>query len=412
MKTSFTIPSDSLEIMKKYAKLIGKITEAANKKIFAVKDGKLGVYVSGRQSVLNFEVDIDDYSSTKPEDFVVVNYEKFITTAERLTNQDSLFVTIEDDGLKLLLRSPASKSKVTLSCLDTSSEEEIHDLREEYEALKNDHFTTGLRTINLTDGLMDFAKVSGKFIKMTTKSNSVLVDEHTVRYADITSIIIYTTDDTLLETNIPEDKIIVPTFILDLVEAAGKTDRKVIYSANGQFVFFESSSLDALRFIVRVPPVQFDFPNAEEEAAIISEPSDQVKLTFNRQKFLASLYLFDGIFDQAIWRWKPLMLRWDDENPGSVNLSHSDANAEAERDCEVLSYENTTKVHEASFQFPSEFYSTVLEFGQALYKDTKGDPADDNIVMEFSPAERDDEHGLGVVVTSSDGSLRAIFSKL
>ena len=130
------------------------------------------------------------------------------------------------------------------------------------------------------------------------------------------------------------------------------------------------------------------------------------------QKFMASIYLFDGIFDQAIWRWKPLMLRWDDETPGSVNLSHSDANAEAERDCEVLEYENSTKEHQASFQFPSEFYSTVLEFGQALFKATKGDPEDDKIVMEFSPAERDEEHGLGVVVSSSDGSLRAIFSKL
>lgn len=412
MKTSFAIPSDSLEIMKKYAKLIGKITEAANKKIFAVSDGKLMVYVSGRQSVLNFEVDIDAFSSERSEDFVVVNYEKFITTAERITNQDPLLVTIEDDGLKLLLRSPASKSKVTLSCLDTSSEDEVTSLREEYDTLKKDHFSSGLRTINLTDGLMDFAKVSGKFIKMTTKSNSVLVDANTVRYADITSIISYTSKDTLLESGIPGDKIIVPTFVLDLVEAAGKTNRKVIYSSNGQFVYFESSELNSLRFIVRVPPVQFDFPNEEEEAAIISEQANQVKLTFNRQKFMASLYLFDGIFDQVLWRWKPLMLRWNDETPGSVNLSHSDANAEAERDCEVLEYENSTKEHQASFQFPSEFYSTVLEFGQALYKSSKGDPEDDTIMLEFSPAERDEDHGLGVVVTSADGSLRAIFSKL
>jgi len=437
MKTFFTIPAGSLGTLNRYAGLISKMSDITNKQFLIVSDKKLVVFVSGKQSVLTFEVDIEGYSSDKDEDYIALNYDKFITTSNKITNNDSLSVTIDDGGVKLLLKSTTSKSKVTLSCFDQTSDLEVDAVKKEYEELYNTYFIKNTKKVKLTKGLMEFAKVSGKFMKLTAKSNSVLVGKNTVKYADNTSIVVYTDKELLLESPKANDELIVHTLVLDLVASLGKAENSIVYSEDGQFAFFEytsdTSSLESLKFIINVPSVLFDFPSPSEEESISPESDKQIKIVFNRSSFLTSLNVFDGIFDSIIWKWKPLKFTFTEESAkaNQINLSHSDSNAEAERDCDIVSYENTTGVDKASFIFSSEFYKKVLEFGQAMFKnnaktDSKADatpdatdatgnvvviPAEDTITLCFSNASLEEAHGLGVVVSSEDGTLKAIFAK-
>lgn len=414
MKTMFTIPRESLAVMERYSKLITKVADVTNRQFFRVTDKKLEVYVTGRHSVLTFTVDIDGFISDKDADFVALNYTKFITTASQIAAVDALSVTVEDDGMRLLLKSVASKSKVTLSCFDTASEAEVESVTEEYDSLLNEHFSNGEITVKLSPGLMDFARVSSRFMKLTAKSNAVLVEGNRVKYADNTAIITFFDKEDLV---IGADSMTVHNLILDLVDAATASDNKaameVQYSRNGEFAKFESASSDALKFIINAPAPQFDFPSEDEELSIIPELGKSVKLNVDRAAFLDSITLFNGIFDSALWKWKSLTFSYSNEAPTQIMLSHSDSNAEAERTCEVTSAVNTTDSSDVSFVFSSEFCKNVLEFGQSIFIANNGKDSlpNDSISIEFSDAQFDEEHGLGVVMESSDGSLRAIFSK-
>lgn len=414
MKTLFTIPSDSLLILDSYSKLINKMSDITNKQFFVVSDKTLSVYVTGRQSILTFDVDIDGYSSDKDEDFIALNYDKFITTASKLTNNDSISVSIEENGLKLLLKSTNAKSKVTLSCFDTTSEDEVNSIKREYSELKDKYFSKNVRKINLTDGLVDFAKVSGKFMKLTMKSNSILVGRKVVKYADNTSIVEYSSETQLLESDIDGDEVIVHNMVLDLVDSLGsECEKYVLYSEDGEFASYGPAGNGNIKFIVNVPSTQFDYPSKDDELMLIPAEGESVKVEVLREKFLTALNVFDGIFESSNWKWKPLKFSYKKDADLSINLSHSDSNAEAETDFTLLSCIDNISANEASFIFSSEFYKNVLDFGQSIFKKKfdKANPTEDIIVIEFNEKSPDEENGLGVVISSKDGSLRAIFAK-
>ena len=415
MKTMFTIPHESLAVLERYSKLIEKVADVTNRQFFRVTDKRLDVYVTGRHSILTFFVDIDGFISDNDSDFVAMNYKKFIATAGQIASVDALSVTVEDGGLRLLLKSVASKSKVTLSCFDTASEAEVNSVTDEYDLIYKEYFEPGEVSVKLSSGLMEFARVSSKFMKLTTKSNAILVEGNSAKYADNTAVITYLDGENLVTG---ADKMTVHNLVIDMIDAIPSEDKSVVqevqYSKNGEFVKFESNSTDALKFIINVQAPQFDFPSKDEEATIIPEPGKSVVVKVGRAAFLDSITLFNGIFESALWRWKSLTLAYSNDSPNQVLLSHSDSNAEAERTCELLDATNATESNDVSFVFSSEFCKSVLEFGQGLFvaKNGKDSAVDDVITIEFSDASFDEEHGVGVVMESSDGSLRAIFSKL
>lgn len=419
MKTLFTIPSYSLAVLNKYVKVIAKMADVTDKQFFVVSDKKMSVYVTGRHSILTFSVDIDGFMSDVAEPFAALNYGKFVTTALQVAGEDAISVSFEDGGSRLLLRSVTSRSKVTLSCFDSVSDAEIASVKDEYESLFREHFASDVSEVVLSKGLLDFAKISSRFMKLTEKSNAVQVLGNSVKYADNTSIISFF-DNVILTSGAP-GPVTLHTLVLDLVlAAAGKNAKSIKYSKDGEFALFESGEADEMKFIVNLPPAQFDFPSEDETTALVALPNDCVRIKVRRDVFLEALSAFDGIFDSALWKWSNLNFTYSNDAPNQINLSHSDSNAEAERTIEVISAENLTESADVSFVFSSDFYRNVLGFGETVF-DPNASPSDPNAVpaialediltIEFSDAPFDEEHGLGVTITSADKSLTAIFAK-
>lgn len=406
MRTEFTLQATALKVMNKYAALAATLSNMTNETYFIVKEGIMYVMIQGNKTFLHFHVDVDDFTSDNEQEVFSVGLEKLVKTTSRVSMNcaTALRITLEPGNAKLTISSAQSQSKVALPCFDGFTPRDVLDASESIPRAIKESFSDGYVTVNVNKGLRSFMKTANKFMGLTKKNNSIMVAKNTAKYADTFSVISFSSEEDFCESSEP---VFLHNLIFDVIDAisSGNDALKITVSKDKQYLYFVIPEVGGLQIILQMPPVQLDYPTAEDEVTISPKVDSKTRLTFKKDTFLDGLGMFKDIFDAASWKWRPINFAVNFERAktdGTITLNYSDFNAEVQKEVSTNSFQ-TSEIGKDywEFLFSSELYAPLL----ALI------PTED-FFLEFSSLPADEENGVGVVLGSTDGSITAICTKI
>jgi hypothetical protein len=250
-------------------------------------------------------------------------------------------------------------------------------------------------------------EIAMSFMSITKKNNAILVNGNTAKYSDSFSIIAFTCAKPITDTSVDIYLHGLIYSLLDNIPTAMKKDKEsipLIFSEDKKYMLYRSDSPDGLQIILQVPPVQLDQPSEEDEKMISPSSASFTRMTLNKAQFIDAMGLFNGIFDKASWKWKPINFAVDfatAKDSGVIKLNYADFNAEVDKDVTATNFETTETKDYWEFLFSSELYAHLMNLVKT-----------ENFVLTFSSIPADEENGMGVTIESEDKTVRAICTKI
>lgn len=394
----FTISKENTDKLKELVKVsqsIADMTVIRNLYEFVVQEGTLKAIAYGNGNILNFSVDITNYSNENPKGYFYIDIQQFIQAIEKVflaSGQSEASVKVE--GSKLTIHQ--GKSKITINMLDDLSEDEYIEAEEalqtKLEQLYDENYDKANNTIKVTSELMNFSDTVGKFITMMNRKNvsGFSVNGDQLYYSDQALTIMkkklsYTASNKQLFISVD-----LFTFLSNLSKV---TDYDLKYTEDGQYAYLSIPEM-RLEALLVLPSVVAEFPDDETLAQILSAPEDRFEFVIDIPTLLLKSDAFDGMFAAAQWKWKTVDFTFNKDNPEVINMYHSSDTAEVDTDLPIISAVANSPSESVSFKV------TTLLMNEYISKFS--DNSDGKAYIDVASADVDEAHGIGIHIILKD----------
>lgn len=388
----FTINKENTEKLKELVKVsqsVADMTILRNLYEMVVTQNNLKAVAYGNGNIVEFTIDISNFTHSENKGYFYIDILQFIQAIEKVFSASgSEEANVKVNGSKLTVSQ--GKSKITVNMFDYLDEEEYKEADAAFENKSTELFqsTSNDNILKVTSELMSFSDTVGKFITMMNRKNvsGFSVNGDTIYYSDQALSII----EKKLSYKASNKQLFISVDLFNFLSSLSKVgDYDVCYSDDESFIKLTVPDL-RLSAILSQPTVVAEYPTDEEFAAIVAADDNKFEFTIDIPTLLSKVDTFDGVFPSAQWKWKTVDFTFDKNNPEVINLYHSSDTAEVDTDLPLISSSISSNEDTVSFKV-----TTLL---MADYLSKFMDCSDGKVIMDVSPLDVSEEHGIGIKI--------------
>ena len=385
----FTISKDEvkkLDALVKMASSVADISIQKNLYILKAESDKLKAVVYGNGNVIEFDVSIGNIVASG-SNYFYINISEFIETAEKVflsSGQDIVKVSVQTNKLTV----SAGRSHISKNMLEALSEEEYKEADGAFISKAAQKFTQPKGTLKMTNEIVEFISVIGKFLSMACEDNvtGVCVEGNKVMYFDQALAII----EKKLSEDVSSNRLYISKNHFDFISKIIKLEQTydIVYSDNGDYILIRilTPNFNAL---LSMPIVIAEYPTEDEKAELLPPDNDQFEFDIDIETFKMKMAAFEGAFSSEAWRHKEMYLTVE-KDKDEANLYFSNSNAEVDTDLPISNLKVNSGEDKSRFKMASYIIYDVLSKFSNLGTDKV------HVLCSACSATEEDAHGTAV----------------
>lgn len=399
----FTISKDEVKKLDALVKIAASVADTSIQKnlyILKAESDKLKAIVYGNGNTVEFEVSIGNIVASGSSYFYI-DISEFIETAEKVfmsSGQDTVKVSVQTNKLTI----SAGRSHISKNMLESLSEEEYKEADGAFIAKAAQNFSQSKGTLKVSNDIIEFISVIGKFLGMAREENvnGVCIEKDKIMYFDQALAII--------EKKLPEEasdsRLYISKNHFDFISKIIKLEPNynMVYSDNADYVLIKIPTAN-FNAILSMPIVIAEYPTEDEKAELLPPATDQFEFDIDIETFKMKMAAFDGAFSSDSWRHKEMYFTVE-KDATEANLYFSNSNAEVDTDLPILNLSVNSGAEKARFKMASYIIHDVLSKFSNL--------GTDKVHVLCSACNATDEDSHGMAVKFSLPQIDVITSKL
>jgi hypothetical protein len=390
--TSFKVSVDSIKRIIALSSQ-GKEIASMTKPIFIVSDGLMDVNLFSNRNVMEFKVDISDYSrdttlDASSDDFFSVTIDDFASTLSKVSNlSDTVEVSIDRTSNKITLKNSETGSKISLATYSSQvTPEEVTSAKTAFENLNKTKFAK-TNDISITQEIIDFFDTCQKFMNVTLSSNAICINKSIAKYMDTLIILKKTLSNPVSDAD--KDFYIqknLVSLLKPMIKSVGTVNAK--FSEDDSAVLIESTEF-GFKAAMGLVDIQFEYPTDEELVQFSPEETQEIKVSVKKEDLKKAFELFNGTFKAENWRFSNVSLQapQDKLDAGKIHFEHSDFNAECFTDIDAKVISNTETAKDTNFLFSMSCLNDLLNV-----------VSESEVTIGMNSLEADVPHGAGFTI--------------
>lgn len=397
-----------LSSLVKMTQTVSDVSVKSNHFVLKADGNKLFSVIYGNGNAVKFATEISDLVKNPTDTgYFYLDMGQFLQSIEKVfisSGEDVATVNVETTKVVC----SAGKSKISFNLFDTFDTADCEEAFNAIDSKKATSFTNkaaDAATAIVTQEIMDFADVVGKFITMigADRVTGLALEGNTLMYSDQAFSIVKKTlsTDATSTRNGKVDRRFIPqsmfAFLSSLVKI--KNPVNVTYSDDDSLVYVNEPDMN-FEALLSMPLVVCEYPDDATLASICPDPKDEFRFDIDIPTFLTKMSTFDGVFPSSTWRWKSVDFSMVSAD-SVASLAHSNFNAEVDTDLPVTNPAITSSKPNLSFKI-----ATIILYDY-LNKLASGNQT---VNVEVGAGEPDEEHGAGIKFTLP--GLSIVMSKM
>lgn len=410
--TSFTISNESIDRLAALFSISDKLEKSKAKDdkkkdvgtLLSFDDDKMSVHVTGNRSIVEYKIDIDNF--TKDQMFTGAAYVNLdlaklgssLAKCSLAGTGASVRIdhaTSAGGTSRVTVQSNSDNTKITFNCFGAMDDNIIKIILNDWNMrMETPHFKGETANVEINEAVIKFADTAAKFMSILQQPSTIGITKDRLRFFSRVGILDKKVSGTLTDS---EETFVLNKNVLDFIKPIYKDTKEPLtltYSAEvdgkRQFVMIDNDKV-GIRAVLDISDMSFSFMDQASLSAIIPDPLNEVKFNLNKKELELALQKFEGLFNPATYKWKQINIVHQNTNydEKTLNMEYHDTSGQVSTNISIDPVNNTSEESEFIFMLPGLILSGILDCIE-----------EDQITVSYSAVPYDEQHGMGISLTT------------
>lgn len=409
--TSFTISNESIDRLAALYSISDKLEKAKDDKkkdlgtLLSFNDDKISVHVTGNRSIVEYKIDIENFTKDpmfgEGPSYVNLDLAKFGSSLAKCslagTGASVRIDHAQSEGgtSRVTIQSNSDNTKFVFNCFGAMSNNLVKTILNDWSMrMATPHFTGETVDVEINEAVIKFADTAAKFMSILQQPSTIGITKDHLRFFSRVGILDKTVSGQLTDS---DETFVLNKNVLDFIKPIYKDTKEPLtltYSAEvdgkRNFIKVDNDKV-GIRAVLDVSEMSFSFMDQASLSAIVPDSFNEVKFTLNKVDFEVALQKFEGFFNPATYKWKQVNVVHTNDNYSNnlINLEYHDTSGQISTNIKITPVNNTSEESEFIFMIPGLILSGILDCIE-----------EDDITISYSAVPYDEQHGMGVSITT------------